>query len=55
MNKGSISRVVISEDGDRLYTLEYVASVTQISITVIEHLSTLGLISPAGTDRKSVV
>lgn len=53
MNKGSISRVVISEDGDRLYTLEYVASVTQISITVIEHLSTLGLISPAGTMLRS--
>lgn len=48
MNQGSLSRVVVTQEGDRLYTFEYVASVTQTSIAVVERFATLGLISPTG-------
>jgi MerR family transcriptional regulator/heat shock protein HspR/chaperone modulatory protein CbpM len=46
MNQVSLSRVVVSEDGDRLYTFEYAALVTQTSTTLIERFAALGLISP---------
>ena len=46
MNQDSLSGFVVSEEGDRLYTFEYAASVTQTSITVVERFATLGLISP---------
>ncbi len=46
MNQNSLSRFVVSEEGDRLYTFEYAASVTQTSITVVERFAALGLISP---------
>ena len=46
MNQFSISQVVISDEGDRLYSFEYAAGACQTSITVVESFVTLGLISP---------
>lgn len=40
----SLSSMVVSDDGDRLYTFEYAALLTETSITVIEHCVALGLI-----------
>ncbi len=48
MNQGSLSRVIVTEEGDRLYTFEYAASATQTSIAVVERFVALGLISPIG-------
>ena len=53
MNQGSLSRVVVTEEGDRLYTFEYAASATQTSITVVECFVALGLISPIGSMLRS--
>jgi MerR HTH family regulatory protein len=53
MNQGSLSRVVVTEEGDRLYTFEYAASATQTSIAVVERFAALGLISPIGEMLRS--
>jgi MerR HTH family regulatory protein len=45
----SLSRVVWSETGDRLYSFEQAAFFTQTDLTFIEQLSTIGLIEPVGT------
>ncbi|MDM9383248.1 chaperone modulator CbpM [Chlorogloeopsis sp. ULAP01] len=53
MNSAGLSRVVISEEGDRLYTFEYAALVTQTSTALIERFATLGLISPTNSMLRS--
>jgi hypothetical protein len=41
--------MVISPEGDRLYTFEYAALVTQTSTIVIEQYVQVGLIEPIGS------
>ncbi|WP_315791401.1 chaperone modulator CbpM [Fischerella sp. JS2] len=53
MNQVSLSRVVVSEEGDRLYTFEYAAFVTQTSTALIERFAALGLISPINSMLRS--
>lgn len=48
MTHFSLSQVV-SQEGDRLYSFEYAASVTETSITVVERFVQLGLIDPIGS------
>jgi len=45
----SLSRVVVSADGEQLYTFEYAAKVTATSVTVVESFVQLGLIEPIGS------
>lgn len=49
MTEFSLSSTVISQEGDRLYTFEYAASVTETSTIVIERFVALGLIEAIGT------
>lgn len=49
MTEFHLSSTVISLEGDRLYTFEYAASVTETSTIVIEHFVELGLIEAIGT------
>ncbi|MFQ4146265.1 chaperone modulator CbpM [Chlorogloeopsis sp. ULAP02] len=53
MNSAGLSRVVISEEGDRLYTFEYAALITQTSTALVERFATLGLISPINSMLRS--
>lgn len=46
MNQVSLSQVVVSNEGDRLYSFEYAAQVTETSVIVVERFVALGLISP---------
>ncbi|MBW4499365.1 MAG: chaperone modulator CbpM [Scytonema hyalinum WJT4-NPBG1] len=46
MNQMSLSRVVVSRDGERLVTFEQAAHLTQTSITILERFAALGLIEP---------
>jgi MerR family transcriptional regulator/heat shock protein HspR/chaperone modulatory protein CbpM len=45
----SLSCVVQSETGDRLYSFEQAAYFTQTSTALIEQFTTLGIIDPTGT------
>jgi len=49
----SLSCVVWSEGGDRLYSFEQAAYVTQSSVTLIEQFAALGLIEPTGAMLRS--
>jgi MerR HTH family regulatory protein len=49
MNEFSLSSTVISQEGDRLYTFEYAALVTETSTIVIEQFVQVGLIEPIGS------
>ncbi|MBO3458627.1 chaperone modulator CbpM [Aetokthonos hydrillicola Thurmond2011] len=49
MTEFSLSSTVVSEAGDRLYTFEYAASVTETSTVLIERFVELGLIEPTGS------
>ena len=49
MTEFHLSSTVISLEGDRLYTFEYAASVTETSTIVIERFVALGLIEPIGS------
>ncbi|MEG4342178.1 chaperone modulator CbpM [Microcoleus sp. A003_D6] len=49
MSEFSLSTTVVSENGDRLYTFEYAAFVTETSTTVIEQFVQVGLIEPIGS------
>jgi len=42
----SLSSTVVSQEGDRLYTFEYAALVTETSTSAIERFVELGLIEP---------
>lgn len=44
----SLSTTVVSPEGDRLYTFEYAALVTETSIIVIERFVQVGVIEPIG-------
>jgi len=48
-----LSTTVISQEGDRLYTFEYAALVTQTSTIIIERFVDLGLIEPKGSMLRS--
>lgn len=48
MNELSLSTTVFSPEGDRLYTFEYAALVTETSTTLIEQFVQVGLIEPVG-------
>lgn len=46
MNPMSLSRVVVSREGDRLITFQQAAYLTQTSVTILERFADLGLIQP---------
>jgi hypothetical protein len=49
MNHASLSQVVVSHEGDRLYSFEYAAVLTETSTIVVERFVALGLIEPIGS------
>jgi hypothetical protein len=49
MSEFSLSTMVVSENGDRLYTFEYAALVTETSTMIIEQFIQVGLIEPIGS------
>lgn len=49
----NLSRVVVSDSGERLYSFEYVARLTETSITLVERFAQLGLIEPVGSMLRS--
>ncbi|MEE3716769.1 chaperone modulator CbpM [Tumidithrix elongata RA019] len=49
MSEFSLSCTVVSQEGDRLYTFEYAALVTETSTIVIEQYVQVGLIEPIGS------
>ncbi len=53
MSEFRLSTTVISQEGDRLYTFEYAALVTQTSTIIIERFVELGLIEPKGSMLRS--
>jgi MerR family transcriptional regulator/heat shock protein HspR/chaperone modulatory protein CbpM len=46
MNRMSLSRVVVSREGERLITFQQAAYLTQTSVTILERFADLGLIEP---------
>ncbi|MBE9092989.1 chaperone modulator CbpM [Tychonema sp. LEGE 07203] len=44
----SLSKIVVSPEGEQLYTFEYAASVTETSITLVKIYVELGVIEPIG-------
>ncbi len=44
----SLSKIVVSPEGEQLYTFEYAASVTETSITLVQVYVQLGIIEPIG-------
>ncbi len=48
MNQVSLSRVVVSPEGDRLYSFEYAARASETSTAVVECYAKLGIIEPIG-------
>ncbi|MEH1783570.1 MAG: chaperone modulator CbpM [Nostoc sp.] len=44
----SISRIVVSSEGEQLYTFEYAALITKTSITLVKFYVELGVIEPIG-------
>jgi len=48
MTEFSLSNSVVSSAGDRLYTFEYAALVTETSTVVIEQFVQVGVIHPIG-------
>ena len=46
MKPMSLSRIVLSREGNRLITFEQAAYLTQTSVTVLERFADLGLIEP---------
>lgn len=49
MTEFSLSNLVLSPTGDRLYTFEYAAQVTETSTVVIEQFARVGAIDPIGS------
>jgi DNA-binding transcriptional MerR regulator len=45
----SLSTIVVSDQGDRLYSFEYAAAMAQTSISVIQVYVQLGVIEPTGS------
>ncbi|MEA5569023.1 chaperone modulator CbpM [Anabaena sp. UHCC 0399] len=48
MTEFSLSQVVVSQEGEQLYSFEYAATVTKTSTTLVESFAQLGLIEPVG-------
>lgn len=46
MKPMSLSRVVVSREGDRLITFQQAAYLTQTSVVILERFADLGLIEP---------
>ena len=46
MNPMSLSRVIVSREGERLITFQQAAYLTQTSVTILERFADLGLIEP---------
>ena len=46
MKPMSLSRVVVSTEGERLITFQQAAFLTQTSVTILERFADLGLIEP---------
>jgi len=53
MNEVSLSRVVVSQEGDRLYSFEYAGRVTETSVTLVENFIEMGLIEARGSMLRS--
>ena len=45
----SLSRIVWSPEGERLYSFEQAAYFTQTSVSLLERFASLGLIEPVGS------
>lgn len=45
----SLSRVVVSDGGDRLISFQQVATMTETSVTVIQSFVTMGVVEPVGS------
>jgi DNA-binding transcriptional MerR regulator len=45
----SLSTIVVSDEGERLYTFESAAAIAQTSISVIQVYVQLGIIEPTGS------
>ncbi len=45
----SLSRIVWSPEGERLYSFEQAAYLTQTSVSLLERFASLGLIEPVGS------
>ncbi|WP_066379525.1 MULTISPECIES: chaperone modulator CbpM [unclassified Anabaena] len=48
MTEFSLSQVVVSAEGEQLYSFEYAATVTETSTTLVERFAQLGIIEPIG-------
>jgi MerR HTH family regulatory protein len=48
-SNASLSRIVCTEGGDRLYSFEQAAYFTQTSVSLLEQFVSLGLIEPSGS------
>ena len=53
MSQFSLSTIVVSPDGERLYSFSQVARLTQTSVMAIEELVVLGAIDPVGAMLRS--
>ncbi len=53
MNQVSLSQVVVSHEGDQLYSFEYAAGACETSVIVVESFVALGLIEPIGSMLRS--
>ncbi len=53
MSQLGLSRVVVSQEGDRLYSYEYAARITETSVTVVQRFADLGLIEPHNSMLRS--
>jgi len=45
----SLSKIVVSPEGEQLYTFEYAALITETSITLVKFYVELGVIEPSGS------
>jgi chaperone modulatory protein CbpM len=45
----SLSKIVVSPNGEQLYSFEYAALITETSITVVQVYVELGIIEPIGS------
>lgn len=53
MSQFGLSQVVVSQQGDRLYTFQQAAILTETSVTLVESFAALGLIEPLGVMLRS--
>lgn len=45
----SLSKTVVSSEGEQLYTFEYAALITETSVTIVKSYVELGVIEPIGS------